>query len=303
MVLRCEAQPEFLELCYRSLDEPEKLPPQCCVALNDELPKFDKEPEECKSLAQDTLTSDVERAHAIFRHLSVVALGRLSMCSKLLCDAVANRLRFIAQQHNIEQQCIASPLSMSRALHLGLVSCSPRHVVEGVIIPDLLRLNPHLDLDQLNTYLIKEFDPGYMHWSDFRPCTPRWVYRSGGHQGLDSVHLQHLGIKQLPESFGTLVMHGRLNLSGNDLTHLPAHFGHLTVKGDLSLDRNRLQSLPRTIEALTVGGTLSLQHNPQCLCQEASCRVLSRVFGPTLVPTAEPSPRGRHTGRQINHGE
>ena len=71
----------------------------------------------------------------------------------------------------------------------------------------------------------------------------------------------NLGIRELPESFGDLIVGGNLFLNSNLLTSLPESFGNLTVGGDLYLNDNSLTSLPEIFGNLTVGGDLLLYNN------------------------------------------
>jgi len=74
----------------------------------------------------------------------------------------------------------------------------------------------------------------------------------------NSLDLSYLGLSELPESFGYLIVDGDLFLEYNQLTSLPESFGNLTVKGHFRLSENQLISLPESFGSLTVGGNLTV---------------------------------------------
>ncbi len=76
-----------------------------------------------------------------------------------------------------------------------------------------------------------------------------------------SLHLAHMELTSLPQSFGNLKVGGSLYLTGNQLTSLPASFGNLKVGGSLDLSYNKLTSLPESFGNLQVIGDLYLSHN------------------------------------------
>ncbi len=84
--------------------------------------------------------------------------------------------------------------------------------------------------------------------------------RREGKQGA-SLHLNSLGLTQVPPEIGQLSALTQLHLHNNQLTSLPPEIGQLTALTRLSLYNNQLTSLPPQIGQLTALTVLVLYNN------------------------------------------
>jgi len=98
------------------------------------------------------------------------------------------------------------------------------------VLAELVALNPQCSSDFLERQLERDSSNGIISWS-----------------------LWGRGLTSLPDSFGRLVIKGRLDLGNNELTALPPCFGTIQVGGELDLADNQLASLPDSFSTIRVG--------------------------------------------------
>lgn len=109
-------------------------------------------------------------------------------------------------------------------------------------VNQLLMSNPHLKRSQVwkSSLRVDASDPSTVH----------------GDWGLPER-----GIRELPDSIGSLTVEGDFYLNDNLLTSLPPSIGGLTVTGYLNLSGNQLRTLPDSFSSISIGRCLYLNHN------------------------------------------
>ena len=113
---------------------------------------------------------------------------------------------------------------------------SGKHVQAlDVLIPKMMRLNPHTTEVQLRAGLFIEKHGRLDKWK-LSGCNLEALPEEFGHVCTAAyLHLHDNQLERLPDSFGSITVGGALRLYGNQICVLPASFGEITVRGSLML--------------------------------------------------------------------